>query len=308
MSVYERSETYVKYSTILNRDKQKVDPSTVKITIKDPCGVTLVDSQNMTKSSTGVYSYNAYDIRSDATYGEYDVTVKATSGAADVSIQDDKFFVMPWKLQKDVRRITGINDEKSINDDDLSHIAWHSYLEALRDSFVHHYKEIPLGNPDTGEGFNGTNTTFQTPYFPIADSNGDGTVSGYGQQSCGTDINCWWIDTNGSWQQGYVTVNKAENGEISITQTDGTAIPNSNEGVYLDYWIEHDSFNLDMFRDAVSYLAAHYVVELRMNEVDRVTIADLATNNPIVVKNERRFYNTYRRKLKKICKPRIGGA
>ncbi|GAF92664.1 unnamed protein product, partial [marine sediment metagenome] len=63
-----------------------------------------------------------------------------------------------------------------IEDEDLSHIAWTSYKESLEEIYLHHYKESPKGDPDTGVGFNGTNTTFQTKHSPIADIDGDGTI------------------------------------------------------------------------------------------------------------------------------------
>lgn len=254
---------------------------------------------------TGDYLYN-YDISSSATYGRYKLVVSTTSGTI-VTKHEDEFFVMPWKLEKDIRRITGINDNKSISDDDLSHIAWMSYLEVLRDVYTHRYGETPRCNPDTGVGFDGTNTSFQTNFYPIADIDGSGTVTG-NNTSCATDIDAWWIDNAGHRNRAVVTITEARNGEISVYQDDGsTAIPSNNEGVYLDYWSEYRSFNRDMMRDAVAYLAAHYVVELRMNEVDRVTLADLATNNPVIVKNERRFLNAYRKKIQRVCRPRIDG-
>ena len=139
----------------------------------------------------------------------------------------------------------------------------------------------------------------------VIELNGNGSIDG--NSSCATDIDVWWINENGHYLKGSVTPTEYRNGEITITQADGTAIPNNNEGVYLNYWSSYQSFDTDMLRDAVGYLAAHYVIELRMTDVDRVTIADLATNMPVIVKNERRFYNAYRRKIKRVSRPKMGG-
>jgi len=260
----------------------------------------------MTSDSTGEYFYN-YAISSSATYGRYPVQVTATSATGNITIIKDEFFVLSWDASRDVRQLTGIGDTKTISDTDMENMVWMSYQEALRDVYHHHYKERPSGNPDTGVGFDGSNTVFQTYNRPIADSDGDGDVYGYGQQSCGTDISGWWIDNNGSWNQCWITVTQSNNGEINIYRGNGTsAIPSNNEGVYLDYWSSYDSYDETLFHQAVNYLTAHNVM-LRLKEVDRVTLGDISRNSPIIEKDSNRFYKKYRSILKKICKPRIGG-
>lgn len=305
IAIYERGEHLIHRIEVRDRDNNKI-ASACSESIYDPCGFQLVTNAAFSQDSpavTGDYVY-AYNIPSTATYGEYRIVTSTTSNGY-TTIQEDEFYVMPWKLEKDIRRITGIEDTKSINDDDLSHIAWIAYKEALRDVYVHKYAECPLGDPNTGNGVNGTNTTFQTRFHPIADINGDGSVGG--NTSCATDIDAWWINSVGHRCNATVTVTQADNGEITITQTDGTAIPTTYDGLYIDYWHEYNSYDIYMLRDAVSFLAAHYVIELRMREVDKVTLADLGTNSPVIVKNERRFYDTYKRYLKKVCKPKVSG-
>lgn len=306
MAIFERGETYTHWANIRDRDNDYTDPNTVTITIEDPCGYAIVSNQNMIKSTVGKYYYNYDNISSTATYGKYVVTVTANSGAGQIGIQKDEFYVMPWKLERDVRQITGISDTKSITDDDLSDICWKAYLEAHRDAFTHHYKESPGGNPDTGVGVNGSNVAFQTKNYPIADIGGDGTVNG-NNVSCSSDVIAWWLDDSGSRQRAIVTISNAANGEVSIYQDDAsTAIPSTYEGLYLDYWSEYGSFDTEIFRNAVSHLAADYLTR-RMSEADRVTIGDLNSNKPILVKNEYRFYNKYRQIINRVRKPRIGG-
>jgi len=260
----------------------------------------------MTKDVVGEYYYN-YSISSTATYGRYGVQAKATSAGGNIAIFNAEFFVLNWDASKDVRQLTGIGDTKTISDTDMENMVWMSYQEALRDVYEHHYKQKPASNPDTGAGFDGTNTSFQTYYYPIADSNGDGSVYGYGETSCGTDISGWWIDNAGSYNKCYITVTKSDNGEITITQDDGTsAIPNDNRGVYLDYWSSYGSYDETLFHQAVNYLTSHNVM-LRLKEVDRVTLADISSNIPIIEKDVNRFYKKYRSILKKISKPRFGG-
>lgn len=306
MAVYERSETYVHRITIRNNQSQATDPSAVSLTITDPCGLVLVNALAMTKESVGNYRYY-YNIESTATYGKYSTLMISTVTTGEQTRVQDEFFVMPYKLEKTARRLSGITDTKSISDEDISHIAWMSYKDALKDVYGHHYRETPRGNPDTGVMFNGINTTFQTNFYPIADSDGDGTVAGFDEQSCGTDINGWWIDNTGSYNQASITVSNSNNGEITITQRSGSAIPSNNEGVYLDYWSEYDSYDSYIFEQAVGYLTAHHVM-MRMKSVDNVTIADLGRNVPIVLKDEMRFFNEYRRLIKKISEPLMGVA
>jgi len=305
MSIYQRGETYVHRVVIKDKDNNKLDPATIIQGISDPCGTAVLSSASMLKDADGEYYYN-YAISSTATYGKYPVTVTATTSGGNVTIIKNEYFVLSWDASKDVRQITGIGDTKTISDTDLENLVWLSYQEALRDVYSHNYGDKPKGNPDTGTGFDGTNTVFQTRLYPIADINGDGQIRGHGELSCGTDISGWWIDDTGSYNECWIVVSKYKNGEITITQSDGvSAIPVTNEGVYLDYWNSYSSFNTTLFTQAVNYLTAHNVM-LRLKEIDRVTIADVSSNAPVIVKDDYRFYNKYRDIIKKVCRPRIG--
>lgn len=303
MSIYERSETFVHRISIRDRNGLKVNPSTVSETIYDPCGTILVNSLSMSSDATGEYYYN-YNIPANAYYGKYRTKVIAKTSGANTAIYEDKFYIMPWKIERDIRQITGISEKKSITDDDLSDIAWNTYKYALRDVFCHHHKDSPCGNPATGATFDGSNTSFQTPSYPIADINGDGVVTG--TTTCGYDMTGWWINSNGHRSECSIMVTQSDNGEITIWKDDGvTPIPADNNGVYIDYWVEYDSFDDDIFKRAVSYLASHEVIN-RFNELDRTTIADLNSNRPIIISNPIRFMNEYRRYISMIRKPRMG--
>lgn len=303
MAIYERGETFSHWVTIRDKDDTKVDPSTVSMEIIDPNNNTVLSASAMTKDAVGEYYYD-YDLSSTASYGKYSVKVISTSAAGRVGILDDEFFIMPWKLEEGIRRKMG-SSEKDIGDEDLSHIAWTSYKEALQEVYHHRYRDIPLGNPDTGAKFNGSNTSFKTKYYPIADIGGDGTVGDSSDDD--PDITCWWIDNAGHRNTGYVSITEVNNGEINIYQSDGvTAIPADNEGVYLEYWTENDRYNDFIFQEAVSYLSAHYV-NLRFTERDKVTITDLNSNRPIILKYPNRFIKEYRRLLGLIVKPKISG-
>ena len=303
ISVYERGETFSHWITIRDKTDKKVDPSSVSMSIVDPNGNTVLNKAAMTNSATGIYYYD-HDLSSSASYGKYIVRIYGVSGTAHTGIEEDAFYIMPWKLEQGIRHKMGISTN-DIEDDALTHIAWSSYKESLEEIYLHHYKESPKCNPDTGVGFNGTNTSFQTQHYPIADIDGDGSIGDSSVEN--PDITCWWLDNAGHRNTGYVSITESNNGEISVYQFDGaTAIPSTNEGVYLKYWSEYNTFSTFLFREAVSYLAAHYV-NLRFTERDKVTIADLNANRPIVLKYPNRFLREYKRIISRITKPRISG-
>lgn len=305
MSIYTRSETYVHRVTIKNRSNVRVNPSTVSETILDPCDVTIVNQASMPSDATGEYYYN-FPIPSAATFGRYNVKTDATSAGGNVAIIKDEFFVLPWDAVQDVRQTMGLSETKGIEDKDVANIIWNCYKFTLRDMHEHHYKESPNGNPDTGVEFDGANTTFQTRYHPIADIDGDGSVTG-NNVSCATDIDIWWVNSSGQRQTGIVTITDAVNGEISLYQSDGsTAIPSDNEGVYLDYWVEYDGFDTFLFRQAVVRLVCHEISK-RFASLDRMTLADIRASNQLLIVNPTMFMDEYRRYINQLRKPLITG-
>lgn len=304
MSTWIRGETYVQRASIrMGHTSNVTTPSIVSFKLTDPCNCVLVNYQSMTSDAVGKYYYN-YTLSSSATYGRYRTQVKTVESSGHISIEEDEFYVMPWRLESSVRSISGISDEKSISDDDLSRICWMSYKYALRDVYKHYTNEYPNCNVETGAGFDGANSTFQSKHYPIADINGDGTISG--TTSCATDVIFKWKDYNGHMYDGYVSISRADNGEIYLFKSDGvTPIPSDNKGVYLDYWVEYDGFDDFIFQQAVAYLTAHYT-NIRFNEIDRVTIADINTNRQIMIKDDNRFFREYKRLINMIREPRVG--
>ena len=304
MAVYERGETYNYWVNLYDRTHSKVDASTYKVTIYDPCSNILVNADTMTHNDTGEYYYD-YNIESTATYGKYRAIAKFETGGGQTIMREDEFFVMPWKLEADIRRKSGIGDEKDIKDDDLSHLAWSSYKQALRELYIQHYAEKPNPNPDSGQMWDGSNTSFQTKSHPIGDINGDGNVAGNAVE-CLQDVDVWWIDNDGAYQDGLVVVDNAFNGEITITQSDGTAIPSNATGVYLHYWEEPSGYDEFLFREAVAYLGCHHL-QIRFESRETLTIADLNANNKIILANPNRYYKEYKRIMKLISKPKLRG-
>ena len=303
-SIYERGEENYYVAKIKNIDGNAyVDPSSVSITIYDPCSNVTIDSVAMITLTSGHYYYS-YTIPNDAIFGKYEIEIKASSPTYS-TVYKDKFFVLPWNIIYDTRRYSGITAQKSVSDHDIAGIIWEAYLEALREVYLYWYAVTPNCNPDTGAWFDGVNTTFSTKNAELADANGDGVVTGYGETSCGTDVDGYWIDSSGDCHQLKITVLDAKCGKLTITQLDGTPIPNSNCLVKISYYTKWRTFNMDIFKSAVAFLAAHKCIT-RFKELDKATLADLHSNKIVILDDRNRMEKAYKKAMRKISRPVIG--
>ena len=303
-SIYERGEENYYVAKIKNIDGNAyVDPSSVSITIYDPCSNVTINSISMVSLTTGHYYYS-YNIPADAIFGQYIIEVTASSPTY-TSIYKDKFYILPWNIIYDTRRYSGLTSKKSVSDHDIAGIIWEAYLEALREVYAYHDSESPKCNPDTGAWFDGTNTTFATKNALLADANGDGAVTGYGETSCGTDVDGWWIDSNGDCHQLKITVLDARCGKLTITQLDGTPIPNSTCLVKISYYTKWRTFDMAIFKSAVAFLAAHKCI-VRFKELGKATQADLHTNKTVILHDRNRMEKAYKKAMRSISKPVIG--
>jgi len=303
-SIYERGEENYYVAQIKNVDgNTDTDPSTISITIYNPCDTVTINAATMDKLSTGHYLY-PYNIPNDAIFGQYNIEVEASS-PTHVTIYKDKFYILPWNIIYDTRRYSGITSKKSVSDHDIAGIIWEAYIEALRKAYLFQNNEIPKCNPDTGAGFDGTNTTFATKHGSLADINGDGTVTGYGETSCGTDVDGQWVDSDGDCHQLKITVLDVKCGKLTITQLDGTAIPSNNCGVTINYYTEWRTFNMSVFKSAVAFLAAHKCI-VRFKELGKATLADLHSNKMVILNDSNRMLKAYNNAMRKISKPAIG--
>jgi len=302
--IMERGDTLSFWIRIMDKDSTVTDPSTVSLSILDPCKNTILSATAMTSDTAGTYYYN-YNVGATAMYGKY--TLRTTLGdGTNTTIYDNEIYIMPWNVMDETRSKSGMNDEKSLPNNVLANLCWSAYKETLAQLFVRHYAEYPDGNPTTNLYFDGTNKSFKTRYHPIADHDGDGIVTGWGEQSCSTDVNCEWYDSSNIWHQGKVSVTQAKSGEIQLMQTSGNAIPSTNTGVYVYYHTEPPQYDEEIFREAVAYLAAHNAMET-LKRLDRVTLADLNTNRIMIEKDADRFKRKYKELLRLIIKTRIRG-
>lgn len=306
MTIYTRSETYVHRIKILDRSNDVVYPSEVTFYLYNECGILMnAGGTSMATDTDDPYYECTYDIPADALYGEYSIKVVATDADDVVTNFDDHMYIFPWNIIHDVRKYSGITAKKSLDDHDMAAIIFEAYREALDEVYEFRHDETPNCNPDDGTWFNGTNKIFETKHGPIADKNGDGVINGWGEASCGTDINGWWKDSDGDCHQLKITVNEAHCGNITIEQIDGTAIPSDCQWVKLEYHTEWETYNERIFRFAVAYLAAHKAVEA-FKALDKATLADLHSNAKDVYLHKNRMLKQYKKAMRKIKKPLMG--
>lgn len=303
--IYQRSETYKPWVTFKDRVNALTNPSRVSITITDPCSVVSINSAPMVNDSTGVYNY-PYPIPAAGTFGEWDVKVVATDGG-EVSIFKYKFYILPWDAVDQVRELSGITSKKSVNDTAIARIIWEAYKEILELVYKLRDNETFLCNPDTGDWIDGTNKVFAVKNPPIADYNGDGSVTGADGTACDSDITLLWKDVDGDCHEGKVTVNEAECGKITLTQSDDSALPNDLKSARITYHSEWYPFKERLFRKAVSYLAAYECI-IRFTEIDKTTQADLSPSLIKMQMNKKGMYKKYEDVLRLIKRPVVGGA
>lgn len=272
--IHSRSDSYFIQIKIVDAlSNALTDPTTVKISINNPCGTALIASQDMTKSATGKYYYN-YSIASDAPYGKYSVKVATTS---ETCVRYFNYVIFPWDTVSQIRTLLGSYRQNDITDYKIAIVAWDAYIDTLMSIYDFHFDEKPLCNPDDGSWFDGTNKKFKLRNYPIADFDGDGVVSGYGEATCTMDVQVRWIDNTGNSIAGKVVVSNSRNGIVELTKADGSAIPQDNEGVFVTYHTEAESYNQLLMREAVSYRTAHKLLQ-SFQSLDKATMADLQVN------------------------------
>ena len=161
-------------------------------------------------------------------------------------------------------------------------------------------------NPDDGTWIDGVNKIFKLKSPPVADSNGDGQITGAGELACGEDVTLLWCDSDGDCHEGKVTVNESECGNVTLTQSDDNALPSGLKSATVTYHSEWYPFNTRLFRKAVSYLAA-YEAAIRFTEIDKTTQADLSSSAIKFNAQRKELYRKYRDVLRLIKKPVVAG-
>jgi hypothetical protein len=281
---------------------------------------------SMINDSTGVYYYNWYQIGSNAIYGQYNVTVTASDGDID-SVFSDKFFVMPWNIQDEVRTLAGMT-LKDIDDDDLSLIVWNAFRETINEVMEYHYHEklccctngvCSCGNIECScdcgcQGLcsspicSDQGRSYKLKHTPIGDWQIDTHVRGCECQDandeCHNDICGIWMDHNGVCSDVAVKVINATCGEIEVYQVDcATNIPSNNWGIYINYHSTWRTYSLEIFKKAVMYLAYYELAMREFLQSKKVSGCDEKARLGVLD----RIHSKYRDKLDEIRRPMLGG-
>jgi hypothetical protein len=324
--IYLRDDSYYACVNLRNSqcegDISVITDATLKITITNPCGTTLVDAQDMTHSATldGTYVY-CYELSSTTLYGEYEVEIEVSSPSDCATRVHDNFFVLPWDMTKHIRRLLG-SDAKTIDDHELAEQAWYAYVEVRDKAMELQYREklcccvdgicSCCGNIECdcicGTSSPTTCSRWKLKHYPIADFNNDDNIHGCecddASEDCQNDICIIWKDSNGECQSGAVKVKSAECGEIEVLQSDcSTAIPSTNEGIFATYRSTWKTFTMSKFKKAVAYLAA-YELAVRFNLVSKTVPG---CNEHAKVEFTKMLWNRYQVVLDSIIRPAFGG-
>jgi hypothetical protein len=303
---YIRGDNYLLHLTIRdNLTKQVSTPSSVKIKIDNECGNEVLAETDMTSLGSGQYSYD-YVLPANAPYGKYKVTVSTTTYTQK---EVYPFYLFPWDVVDEVRMISGIGQNKMISDLALSELIWEAYKEAKEYVYSHKYKVKAKPCMSSKSGFSycidGSNTTFFIPE-PLGDYNGDGVITGWGEQSCGTDVDGFYIDNDSDRHQVKITVLDSKNGKVKVVKLNNAAIESDAKGLWFDYYTESGAYNEDLFRTAVMYLSAHKCI-LRFGELERASSADLAVAQNVKYVDPVRMWSNYKLVIRKIAAPKAGG-
>lgn len=198
-----------------------------------------------------------------------------------------------------VRTVSGISQTTDISDADLTILLGYATQRTLTDVYRHWYHENIGPNPDDGSLWNGTNYTYQVQNPPLADLDGSGTVDD-------SDITVTWVDEDyGVHTDATVTIVSAEEGIITV-KNGSDPLAASVLYVWVDYYQKHEYIDTSLLEAAATYYTAH-LAHLRLTEPDKVTLADLSGNTPVIEMRPTRFREEYDRLIREIRYPLLRG-
>lgn len=293
VGIIQREDDYHLYVKF-REDKTNVDPTICQAVVTYPCSSGTDFISMATTSTTGVMEGH-WDVPSTATYGEYTVKIEATYDSQTYQFETF-FYVLPWNIIQHVRSLSGIKQSNDVEDKDLALICWNAYLEAKEKVFKLVINEKI--NQDSNHCIDGSNKVFYACNRHIVS---DHTV-------CDEDaISGFYRDADYEWNDLTISITDAEKGKLSIADESGDALDGSLcSKIYYTYRIQSRTFKEQVFKKAVAYLAAHEAI-LRFNELDKVTLADVNSNEKIILANPNRMLKQYNKTIKKISKIKVNG-
>jgi hypothetical protein len=204
-----------------------------------------------------------------------------------------------WTLPQKIRDCIGIGNDEILDDRQIEEHIRIAQEQIKEELFSYHWNETIGCNPDTGNGWDGSNTKYRTVSYPIMDSNYDMTVDG-------NDVTGRWVDENYDQQTALVTVSNATLGILIITKSDASAIPNSAYDVCVDYYSCDRTISKLLLENLTTWLGAHYVITT-IKAGTSVSMSDLMKNEKIVLSDPNIFLYKYQRLLGQLQKNVIMG-
>lgn len=193
-----------------------------------------------------------------------------------------------------VRDIVGMDEELSIDDEQITTLIKLSERIIRRDMFEFHYHETVGCNPDTGETWNGSNTRFQIG-CNIADYDFDETTV--------DDVTGVWLDSSFEPHDCSISVHDSRYGLIDVYQSDGsTPIPSTAEEVVVDYWNSDEIIPFSVLEEMGTLLTAHFV-KLRLTEPKKISMADLESNKRLLTLYNKDFFEQYKDLVRRYSTP-----
>jgi len=198
-----------------------------------------------------------------------------------------------------VRTIGGFSQTTDISDDDLTILLGYAAQRTISDTYRHIYHENIGPNPDTGNLWNGVNYTFQIQNPPLGNRDGNSIVDA-------SDIDVVWIDVDyGVHTDATVTIISASEGILTI-KNGSDPLVSSVLYVWVDYYTPYGDLDTVLLEAACGYYCAH-LAHLRLTEPDKVTLADLSGNQPVIEMRPSRFREEYDRLIREIRYPLLRG-
>ncbi len=285
---------YLHLNVKFREDKTNVDPTSVSAVVTYPCSSGTDSVSFATTSTTGLWE-GTWDVPSSATYGEYTISIDATYDGSTYTFETF-FYVLPWNIIQHVRSLSGIKQSNDVEDKDLALICWNAYLEAKEKVFKLVINEKI--NQDSNHCIDGSNKVFYACNKHLVSNH---TV-------CDEDaIYGIYRDADYEWDDLTISITDADKGKLSIADKNGDALDGSLCcHIFYSYRIKSRTFKEQVFKKAVAYLAAHEAI-LRFNELDKVTLADVNSNEKIILANPDRMLKKYKKTVKKISKIKVNG-
>ena len=195
-----------------------------------------------------------------------------------------------------VRDIMGTDDELSISDPQIMTLIGIAEKRIRKEVFTYKEDVTPSNDPDTGNSWNGSNTSF-TLGEPIMDYDFD--------ESTVDDVTGYWWDSNNNPYTASVVVSDARYGRITVKQNDATTpIPTSANKVLMSYYTCDENIPFEVLEELGTLLTAHFIM-LRLTETKKISNADLESNKALLTIRTTAYSKEYQRLLRDYAEPEL---